>query len=255
MTALIKLGFRSTNGDALHHNVRKPISRDEFFAASERLLPDLADAVHDSTIRDLDSTYGRWHPSGFMVFPLGTHPELGTLRLHIWPTGKRQRQIKGRGYLGSGLYDGDIHNHMWHIKSMTLASYQDRFFKTERRNSPASDAGLYEEPDVFRVYRVAYESDQPETLSTDGSCVQAASILDRSLRAGEMHEIEVGQYHAPVLPDDEFGATLVISSFRVDTAGPDVLIGGTARPIVGNRVDVTAQEARQAREQFASICR
>jgi hypothetical protein len=255
MTALIKLGFRPTNGDALHHSERKPISRDEFFAASGSLLPDLADAVRDSTIRDLDSVYGRWHPSGFMVFPLGTHPELGTLRLHIWPAGKRRRQIKGRGYLGSGLYDGDIHNHMWHIKSMTLASYQDRFYETERRGSPGHTVDLYEEPDVFRVYRVAYESDQPETLTTDGSCVRAASILDRSLRADEMHEIEVGQYHAPVLPDDEFGATLVISSFRVAADGPDVLIGGTARPIIGNRVDVTAREATQAREQFVSICR
>lgn len=247
----MELGFRPVNSGVLHHAERKLISQDEFFSVSASLLPNLADAVYSKVIPNLEDTYGRWHPSGFMVFPLGTHPELGTLRLHIWPEGKRRRQLKGRGYLCDGLYDGDIHNHMWHIKSMTLASYRDRFYETERQG-PATDP--LKQPDIFRVFRVAYESDQPETLTTDGSCVRAKSVLDRKLRVSEMHEIQVGQYHAPMLPDDEFGATLVISSFRVDANGPDVLIGGTARPIVGNRVDVTAQEARKASEQFVSLC-
>lgn len=255
MTTLSRFGFRPANGRVLHHADRQPVSRSEFFAASGNMLPDLADAVHSSVIRDLENVYGRWHPSGFMVFPLGTHPELGTLRLHIWPEGTRRRQVKGRGYLEAGIYDGDIHNHMWHIKSIALASYRDRFYETERHQSPGPAAERIEQPDLFRVFRVAYESDQPETLTTDGSCVRADSVLNRSLLAGEMHEIEVGQFHAPVLPDDEFGATLVISSFRVDANGPDVLVGGTAQPIIGNRIDVTMQEAKKASEQFMSICR
>ena len=94
MNRLSKLGFSVVNGNVLRHAERQPVERDEFFSASACLLPDLADAVCADIMPSLENAYGRWHPSGFMVFPLGTHPELGTLRLHIWPDGARQRQIR-----------------------------------------------------------------------------------------------------------------------------------------------------------------
>ncbi|MGN6257678.1 MAG: hypothetical protein ACTHN3_08020 [Solirubrobacterales bacterium] len=209
------------------------------------MLPDLADVVLEQLVPMLDEVEGRWHPTGFMVFPLGAHPELGTLRFHVWPAGFRRREPKGRGWLGE-IFDGDIHDHAWSVASHVLLAYEDAFFDVEPAESEEGPLS----PDLFRLFTVAYGDNAHNALTTDGSCVVATPTERRSYRHDEFHTVDVGQFHAPTIPDERLGATLVFSSPRRQEEGPYVLIGGETKPIVGNRRAVTKQEAREARAQI-----
>lgn len=250
MFNLNAFGFHRADRSVLSHADNSKVDVDAFYRQAMLVLPEIADRVVSDAVSLIDTIYGRWHPTGFMVFPLGVHESLGTLRLHIWPEGVRQRHLKGRGYLGDGIFDGDIHNHMWHISSLSLAFYCDRLFNIERLVEDVPLEKSIDRADLFRVFRVAYSANVPEGLRTTGACVVAHPEINREIPAGQMHQIESGQFHAPTVPSDAFGATLVLNSPRIGNDGPDVLIGGTSEPIIRNRTDVSPDEARRARDQF-----
>ena len=229
---------------------RLTIDSAAFFAGASALLPVLAPVIEEEVVKALPTLQGRWHPTGFMVFPLGAHPDYGTLRLHIWPAGIRHRIIQGRGDLGV-IHDGDIHNHAWNIVSLVLTSYHDHIYGVERLACP-QEAVLLDDPEVFRKFSVAYHPGDRQTLVTDGSHVLARTTQRRVLGGGELHTIAAGDYHAPVVPTDAVGATLVFSSPRVMSNGPDVLIGGVGGAIEGARRSVVRDEAHEARDQLTS---
>nr|BFE58437.1 hypothetical protein GCM10020063_029630 [Dactylosporangium thailandense] len=232
-------------GDPLLHESGAPLDPDAFFDGSARLLRRVGDHVRDVVIPSLCGRNGRWHPTGFMVYPLGAHPVFGTLRLHIWPAGTRRRVIQGRGDLGP-IHDGDIHDHAWNITSLVLTEYHDNIYSVGAATGVASDEEL------FRRFSVAYRPGSYQSLVTDGSQVLARAVEHRVVGGGEIHTIRAGVFHAPVVPLDVTGATLVLSSPRVQATGPNVLIGGVGDAVMGARTPVTVRDAQAARDQLMS---
>src|SRR2546428_843658 len=110
MISLARWGVVPTGTSTLLHGEEvRAVAKDVFFSRACERLWELRDVVMTRVARSLDECFGTWHPSGFMAYPLGEHPEIGSLRLHVWPEGLRRRVTKGRGPMGD-IYDGDIHN-------------------------------------------------------------------------------------------------------------------------------------------------
>jgi hypothetical protein len=223
--------------------------RDAFHEGAARLLIPLADVVVEQVMPELHRYVGIWHPSGFMAFTLGAHPTYGSLRLHVWPRGLRRRMIIGRGQLDE-IYDGDIHSHAWFITSIVLYHYRDNIYSVTdigaraRANCDLTDARQ------FRVFSVSYQPGAQQELITDGRCV-ATDVTDRRLvSSGRLHTIDPEVYHAPAIPDVMLGATLVFSSPRVQSAGPDVLVGGSSAPITSTRRVISEDDGRLASAQL-----
>lgn len=86
------------------------LNHDDFSEEAFHVLNGVADYVVTELPQRLDDFLGTWHPSGFMIYQLGTHPELGMLRLHVWPEGERVVGEKG----------DTIHDHAWYIASVAL---------------------------------------------------------------------------------------------------------------------------------------
>lgn len=244
MKYLEQYGVFSADAGVLLHNDHNEINSSDFFEQSSLLLPKLAEVVGSDIVPNLQEYYGRWHPTGFMVYPLGTHAALGSLRLHVWTKGLRQRDANWNKTKLDDIYDGDIHNHGWNISSLVTAGmYSDNFYTL-------SSAEKGTEVDVFKVFEVDYGGDNPEALVTDGTQVAVSLDSSRKVFAGELHEIEAGPFHAPTVPDNTLGATLVFSSKRIIPTGPQILIANAEGPIVGNRQDITPEEKNLAKEQL-----
>lgn len=234
---------------ALLHDVDNNIDQEKFFKDAEELLLKLGDVVRSEVIPNLEQYDGRWHPSGFMVYALGAHPELGSLRFHIWPKNLRRRLIKGRGEMND-IYDGDIHNHAWNITSLVMEYYSDNFYDIKTvdegnlTDKEVNDKGLY------RVFNVRYGEDARQGLMTDGKVVEAVITKQREARKGDIHTIDTSIFHAPTIPVDVLGSTLVFDSFRLHANGPDILIGGTTDPIFDARREVSKEDAILAKNQL-----
>lgn len=224
-------------------------ARDVFHEAASRLLEPLADVVVDQVVPHLHRQMGTWHPSGFMAFTLGAHPVYGSLRLHIWPRGLRRRMILGRGELNE-IYDGDVHNHAWFVTSIVLHYYQDNIYSITNNKECTRLSCVLDDVSQFRVFTVSYRPGARQRLTTDGRCV-ATDVTDRRLiRSGQIHTIDPEVYHAPTIPEGKLGATLVFSSPRVKSVGPEVLIGGSSAPISGTRRVTSEDDCRLASAQI-----
>jgi len=171
------------------------------------VLGDLSEVVTSSIVPNLENYQSRWHPSGFMVFALGKH-ELGFLRLHVWPDFPRQAAPKG----------DTIHDHAWFIASLALATYRDAMYEVSASTIVPTEEVI--PTDLLRVYSALYHPDGSQTVRTDGSCVKATVAKRRVVPAGASHTIEPGIFHRPEIPDEDFAATLVLSSFRTKPDGP-----------------------------------
>lgn len=238
-------------GDPLLHGGRSTVGADAFFAGAERMLRTLGPFVQSEIVPALPSHRARWHPTGFMVYPLGAHPVYGTLRFHIWPAGQRRRVLQGRGDLGD-IWDGDIHTHSWNITSLVLTSYVDNIYTVRPAGEEEADRAA-DDPELFRRFTVAYHPGSYQSLVTDGRRVLAHTAESRAVTVGEIHTILANVFHAPVVPLDTAGATLVFSSPRVQSTGPDVLIGGSGDAVEGPRHEVMAGEAHEARNQLRAL--
>lgn len=244
------LPVSAVSTDVIHENSVVDCDADEFFERARRALAALTPEVAKLASDILAEVEGRWHPSGFVVFPLGAHPSLGSLRLHVWPAGVRRRVPQGDGNLGA-VWDGDVHNHAWNIASSVLRTYRDEMWSVSERlqEQPAvASAG-----EVFRPYTVSYVPGARQDLVTDGSWVRASVNSTRTVLEGDTHTIRYGDFHAPSIPDDVLGSTLVFSSPRVLSAGPDVLIRGPFRPVTGARRIVSAEDRAIIRAQLRSV--
>lgn len=227
----------------------KPLGRDAFHEGAAALLMRLADVVFERVVPELHRYVGIWHPSGFMAFTLGAHPTYGSLRLHVWPRGLRRRIIIGRGRLDE-IYDGDIHNHAWFITSIVLHHYRDNIYSLNDIGPRTGSNCDLSDASQFRVFSVSYLPGAQQELISDGRCV-ATDVTDRRLiNSGQIHTIDPEIYHAPTIPDATLGATLVFSSPRVQSAGPDVLIGSSSAPITSTRRVISEDDGRLASAQL-----
>jgi hypothetical protein len=235
---------------ALQHEIRTEVDGDKFSADASVLLRTLAPLVMSEIVPELELYYGRWHPSGLMVYVLGTHKDLGILRFHVWPKGLRKRIKKGLGQMGN-IFDGDIHNHAWYITSLAMKYYSDDIYNVLPVNElNLTDAEVIER-ELYRVFNVTYEENVRQALTPNGSYVTAIVSQSRVTHKGDIHTIAPGIYHAPTVPFEMLGSTLVFDSFRA-TDGPDILIRGANEPIYDTRQTISKEEAILAKNQLLS---
>lgn len=144
----------------------------------------------------------RWHPTGFLVFHLGSLSESWRLRLHVWPTGIRQ-VLRGHP---------SIHSHNWELASLVLSgTYSDLLY------SPDASGRLY----------TVHDAQSDEQGGTDIWPVGTARLTElskRSVEAGSAHTIPAGQLHQTVVPTRDAVATLVMMG-PVSEAASMLLLG------------------------------
>lgn len=180
-----------------------------------RILQHASDFVVTELPGDLESFRSRWHPSGFMVYQLGTVVGLGMVRLHVWPNSERMISEKG----------DSVHDHAWHVASLVLrGSYSDTIYDLRREEVPSEEERIAR--GLLRVFDASYNPDASQVLTTDGTCVRILPVAQRIVRNQETHTIEPDVFHQPTLTSDQSVATLVLNSFRVHNNGPYVLIDG-----------------------------
>ncbi len=218
------------------------LSPHEFSEKAFQTLGLLSAHVMEEIIPNLENRSGLWHPNGFMVFQLGTKPDLGTLRLHIWPKGLRQMNKRVNG--------DTIHDHAWHLASRILqGTYTDEIYDVSEVPFQISEEGRAQQG-LFRLFRVKYDPESHESLATDGTLVSAVLREHRVALSDEHHFIEAGVFHKTTIPEDKFVATLVLNSPTVEKAGPRILIDGPAELISEPRKAIIKEELLFAKNQF-----
>src|SRR5665213_1799563 len=152
MASIEDFGFR-IGSDEAHAQVARPDLDDtEFLDEATTLVREIGDAAMVEVVSDLEKYNGRWHPLGFMIFPLGVHDKMGSLRLHVWPNGLRRSIENGSG----------VHNHAWYLASLVVAGiYSDARYAVE-----GADIAMW--GDLLGVFRATKVAGQPDALSTDG---------------------------------------------------------------------------------------
>lgn len=201
------------SGEDVKHSMnlgQSYIDPDEYFAQATTFLDDLSPGVFEHVAPELDDYADRWNPGGFMVFPLGLHEELGSLRLHVWPPGAPRKSADGPS----------IHSHAWHLCSEVLSgTYSDTLFNVES----AAEEG---QENVFTLYKTKRKDNGEDALVADGN-VKATPIGEREFSSGEIHTIEAGVYHIPTVSQEGHAATLVLDSPALaETTGVLIQNGG-----------------------------
>lgn len=243
MKVLDELGIRHTSDATPRVNETDiTLSPDEFFRDATELLAAAGPVVRATVCPRLANTHGRWHPSGFMIYPLGTHPRLGTLRLHIWPPFPRRREERPVGLIR------DIHDHVMHITSLVLAGvYTDTMFNVRIRTCGAETARM---PNEHRVFEPPEGGAAAVALQATPRVALATVKQARIITEGSFHTIEAGAFHVPTIADSDLAATLVLSSPRVLPAGSYVLVGCDEDVLQGAALPVSPDDASRVVDAF-----
>jgi hypothetical protein len=218
----------------------------EFFGEAIDMLCRLLPVVEEDLLPSLDRLPGRWHPSGFMVFPLGEHDHLGDLRLHVWLAGLRRLEPRPSGLIR------DIHDHVMHIASLVLRGvYSDSLFDVVEcaigeRHSAGANLGA----GPYSIFMPPPGVPAARRLQREPGAVLATDVAHRAFDAGESHTITVGQFHVPTVGIQTLTATLVFSSPRVVSEGPRILVGHGDDLILGDALPVSRSDAAIAMEQL-----
>lgn len=215
MTSLEQFGIIEpvTSSPALHAETCE-MGHDEYIERTSKLLEELGEVVTGTVVPQLENFSGVWHPSGFVVFQLGVHPDFGQLRLHVWP-----ESLRKLGDIGD-----TIHDHSWHVSSLVLKGvYSDDITDLESVTVDSEEKRRQE--GLLHVFEARYsEKDQSIVLATDGDCVRITSRQERHVPEGDTHAIEPRIFHQPTIPSTIGTATLVLNSFRAVEHGPYVLM-------------------------------
>ncbi|HTE22299.1 MAG TPA: hypothetical protein VK674_04635 [Candidatus Limnocylindria bacterium] len=250
INSLQKYGFDPSLAErARLHRERNILYADEFYERAGNDLAIYRQIVVGEVIPHLEEYEGNWHPSGFMIFHLGMHPELGSIRLHIWPKGLRMREDRGAGKLGD-VYDGDIHDHGWFVIAEALAEYKDTIYKVGFGPRSFTEEELVTSG-LFAVHSVSYFENGLVGLTELPFVgrVRAAPSEQRTIQPTDLHLLTPGQFHAPTIPDDELAATLAINSHR-EIPGPHVLLQGRMQTLLRPRPSVTTEHKLLAKAQL-----
>lgn len=244
--SLEKYNIQPPAASASKQQSREYLPAADFFDQAHAALEPIAQVVQSNIIPKLEEQPGRWHPSGYMVYSLGTHAQLGSLRLHIWPSDLRRsdtREVPGA--------PRDIHDHVLHIASRAIGGvFEDDIYRVERVGRDFTDEEVALKG-LLRVFTFPDDDPSTGTLVSDGRVVKATPIAHRIVPKGEIHSIEAGTFHAPAIPETAFAATLSFSSNRVNLVGPHILAGGSMDAIPGKRKrTVPPEDALLAKEQL-----
>ncbi len=199
---------------------RYELGHDAYTEKAFGILHSVSDFVATELPNNLNSFLSAWHPSGFMVYQLGTAEGLGMLRLHVWPDTDRKGSEKG----------DTIHDHAWHVASLVLkGTYQDTVFDVAQEAAASEHDRKHK--GLLRLFDASYKPDASQELTTNGTCVRATPITERTILKGEEHSINPSVFHQPNISSDRSVVTLVLNSFRAYNSGPYVLIDGPSDPI------------------------
>lgn len=196
----------------------------EFFDQANSLLGKASPIVLEEVIPNLEKYEGRWNPGGFMVFPLGVHDNLGSLRFHVYPKGIPRETQQGP----------NIHNHAWHLFSSVLVGhYRDTLYKLENQGIITDPNSKLAEKGLLRLFQTRRNPGGKDVLVTDGTVVRPVPVLNREVPAGKIHTIEANIiYHMTTIPVEQLTATLVLDSPAfADTT--DVLINSASPQLSG----------------------
>ncbi len=149
-----------------------------------------------------------WHPYGFLLLKVGVLYDSISVRLHIWPSEDRIRQVP----------DWPIHCHPWLMRSRILSGlltnemYQVIFSESETPH---------------QLYRVNY-CGKGSVLEATGTPVELHLISRVDYSLGDEYEVEGGRFHATSVRPGVFTATVVLTADSADHS-PCVVgeLGGT----------------------------
>lgn len=226
------LGFETGN-DLAHEELVDFIEPEEYRDRAYKML----DGVHDivgSLVERIDDFADRWNPNGFMVFPLGIHRTLGSLRLHVYPE-KDSKELQG---------EPEIHSHAWHLSSLVLGSgdYRDHIFSLN--DEPNGDS-----PGPHHIYKSRRDENGVDYQTSDGTEVFPEIVETRVIPPSQKHFIPAGQHHAPV--HSQFPtSTLVLDSHAFLPFTEIVRPRGDATPdreVAAQRSNLTESDILQAK--------
>lgn len=204
----------------------------EYFDAVAAKLPTLVETIEGSVAEELDVFANRWNPGGFMVFPLGLHRELGSLRLHVWPTEEQRKVIEGGPH---------IHSHGWHLASLVLrGTYRDELYDIRETDE---NTGL-------RLYTQQRIEGGRDKLTTDGVNVEPIVVDRRAIAEGGIHTIVSGVLHKPTVKDDDHSITLVFDSKAISTH-TKVVMPDASNNVSRVRQPITPEDVALARTLIA----
>lgn len=237
MISLADFDIRSGSDEQhLQNSTRRILSSAEFFKQAGDVLKVIGPRVLEEVTPELETYQGKWNPGGFMVFPIGVHEELGSLRFHVWPEGITRESSQGP----------NIHDHAWFLRSeILLGTYKDTLYGIEDVGSATE--GLTE--GTFGLYETARNAGGHDILAKTGRLVKPVPLGDREIEAGGSHDIDLGMYHITTIPDSELAVTLIFDS---PPFGPTtrVLIPSTEREIGRVRRPVDRESALLAKTQI-----
>lgn len=216
---------------------RTTISHEAYCKEAGELLLKLSGPVVNDAIPSLASYPAKWQPMGFQIYDLGIYPELGFLRLHVWPANVRRVIQKA----------DVIHSHPRHIASTVLSgTYSDLIFDvrqgTGQQNGPQANE--------YTVYSKAINPDQTEVLLSEDTVVEVTVKEDRKITTGSQHFIAPGIFHQTNVPLTESCVTLAFNSFRTSTDGPYVLLDELPSPVAELREAITTEEVDSVKKLF-----
>lgn len=233
--SLEALGIRS--GEDVQHRQRAQLADYPpacHLPLAEDLLRRAAPIIVSEVVPNLTNYPVRWNPGSFMVFPLGMHDHLGSLRLHVWTAGLRETS-----------HGPNIHEHGWHLSSLVLAGpYTDNLYQLEQVQKPPGEEGL------LRLYMTERGQGGHDALTTDGALVGPRIIAERSIPQGQIHHIEAGVYHFTTVPLDRLVVTLVVDSPAFVEATGVLLDRGSPTKINRRRISVERSHVLLTREQI-----
>ena len=243
VNSLEALGFKS--GHDVQHLQRidpRELPAGSFFDQATILLHKASPMVLEEVIPHLEEYEGRWNPGGFMVFPLGVHDVLGSLRFHVYPRGISRQSDQG---------GPNIHNHGWHLISNVLVGhYRDTLYELEDQGVILGSNSQLGEKGLLRLFHTKRNTRGNDMLVTDGRVVRPVPILNREVPAGNIHTIEANViYHLTTIPEEQLTATLVLDSPAfVDTT--DVLINSASPRLSGVQIEGAMTEIANARRDI-----
>jgi hypothetical protein len=197
---LENFGIR-TGEDVSHRNLADSnyLDPESYFGEAEILLRSLQPVVNESLVEELGDYSDKWNPGGFMVFPLGIHDSLGSVRLHVWPPNVERKSANGP----------NIHNHAWHLSSLIHKGiYSDIIFDLEESEVQDTEQA----PGSLKLYHTHRKGDGRDVLITDGKVIVPKAREAREIKENEVHNIEAGTYHIPTVPFEGHAVTLVLDS-------------------------------------------
>jgi len=232
---LAELGFEDGH-DNSHKFVPEnaEVDRSEFFDRALDLLHRAGPIILEDVLPRLEEVEdARWNPGGFMVYPVGVHPELGPLRFHIYPPFESEA-------------DGPfVHDHALYLSSLVLeGTYTDEIIgvssakeDSNKHSAQKNDAGLY----------VTHRSPGGPDTFTYGGEVDTRTSEERVVEVGQTHTIDPGVFHLPTVSPDQLAATLVLDSHPVASTTRVIMPHEVAsRPRV--RKPVTREQSAQVSE-------